>query len=279
MSNRRRGQAGRPDDGAPRGRDQSLRRPGPTFPAADAGRSAAARVAGRLARAAFAPSIASTRRPAAWSCCAHGGGRERTSASSFARTASSAPTWRWCAARPRTSASNRTWSPTAATAGAAAAPTASGQHAVTHVRVVEQLGEFTLVECRLETGRTHQVRIHLGERGTPLCGERIYDRPLHGRPLPDASGGQAADAARGDAGARSSGDGEADVVEIGASGRHGGALGKTPQTAERIVRRNVAFRSAKGHSFAERKATTIEAIARFDRRWTRRFHLDVAFPF
>jgi 23S rRNA pseudouridine1911/1915/1917 synthase len=63
-----------------------------------------------------------------------------------------------------------------------------GQRAVTHVRVVELLGDFTLVECRLETGRTHQVRIHLGERGVPLCGEQIYDRPLHGRPLPDASG-------------------------------------------------------------------------------------------
>jgi len=63
-----------------------------------------------------------------------------------------------------------------------------GEHAVTHVRVVEELGEFTLVECRLETGRTHQVRIHLGEAGTPLCGERIYDRPRNGRPLPDASG-------------------------------------------------------------------------------------------
>jgi 23S rRNA pseudouridine1911/1915/1917 synthase len=63
-----------------------------------------------------------------------------------------------------------------------------GQRAVTHVRVVEKLGEYTLVECRLETGRTHQVRIHLGEAGTPLCGERIYDRPLHGKPLPDGSG-------------------------------------------------------------------------------------------
>jgi 23S rRNA pseudouridine1911/1915/1917 synthase len=40
----------------------------------------------------------------------------------------------------------------------------------------------------LETGRTHQVRIHLGEAGTPLCGERVYDRPLHGQPHPDASG-------------------------------------------------------------------------------------------
>jgi 23S rRNA pseudouridine1911/1915/1917 synthase len=65
---------------------------------------------------------------------------------------------------------------------------ADGQHAVTHVRVVETLGEFTLVECELETGRTHQVRIHLGEAGTPLCGERVYDRPLHGQPLPDGSG-------------------------------------------------------------------------------------------
>ncbi|MBI1917662.1 MAG: RluA family pseudouridine synthase [Planctomycetes bacterium] len=63
-----------------------------------------------------------------------------------------------------------------------------GQHAITHVRVLERLGEYTLVECRLETGRTHQVRIHLGEAATPLCGERIYDRPPNGRPLPDGSG-------------------------------------------------------------------------------------------
>jgi 23S rRNA pseudouridine1911/1915/1917 synthase len=63
-----------------------------------------------------------------------------------------------------------------------------GKRAVTHVQVVEELGAFTLVDCRLETGRTHQVRIHLGEAGTPICGERIYDRPLHGKPLPDSSG-------------------------------------------------------------------------------------------
>jgi 23S rRNA pseudouridine1911/1915/1917 synthase len=64
----------------------------------------------------------------------------------------------------------------------------AGQRALTHVRVVEELGEYTLVECRLETGRTHQVRIHLGEAGTPLCGDHVYDRPPHGRPLPDNSG-------------------------------------------------------------------------------------------
>jgi 23S rRNA pseudouridine1911/1915/1917 synthase len=63
-----------------------------------------------------------------------------------------------------------------------------GQHTVTQVQVVEAIGDFTLVECRLETGRTHQVRIHLGEQGTPLCGERVYDRSLNGQPSPDGSG-------------------------------------------------------------------------------------------
>jgi 23S rRNA pseudouridine1911/1915/1917 synthase len=67
---------------------------------------------------------------------------------------------------------------------------ATARQAVTHVRVLERLGQFSLVECRLESGRTHQVRIHLGESGTPLCGERIYDRPIHGTPLADASGAQ-----------------------------------------------------------------------------------------
>jgi 23S rRNA pseudouridine1911/1915/1917 synthase len=66
----------------------------------------------------------------------------------------------------------------------------AGERAVTHVRVVEELGAYTLIECRLETGRTHQIRIHLGEAGTPLCGERVYDRPPHGRPLPDDSGAE-----------------------------------------------------------------------------------------
>jgi len=63
-----------------------------------------------------------------------------------------------------------------------------GKRAVSHLRVLEPLGDFALVECRLETGRTHQIRIHLGEAGTPLCGEAVYDRPLNGRPPPDASG-------------------------------------------------------------------------------------------
>lgn len=52
----------------------------------------------------------------------------------------------------------------------------SGQRAVTHVRPLEQLDGATLIECRLETGRTHQIRIHLSEAGHPLLGERVYIR-------------------------------------------------------------------------------------------------------
>jgi 23S rRNA pseudouridine1911/1915/1917 synthase len=62
-----------------------------------------------------------------------------------------------------------------------------GKKAVTHVRPIEQLGEYTLIECRLETGRTHQIRIHLAEQGHPLCGEKVYNQPLFGKPLPDSS--------------------------------------------------------------------------------------------
>ena len=63
-----------------------------------------------------------------------------------------------------------------------------GKRAITQVRVIESLGEFSLVECKLETGRTHQVRIHLGEAGAPLCGETVYDRAINRKPLPDTSG-------------------------------------------------------------------------------------------
>src|SRR5262249_41134702 len=66
--------------------------------------------------------------------------------------------------------------------------TSDGRLAISHVKLLEQLGPFALVECRLETGRTHQVRIHLGEAGTPLCGDRVYDRPIHGSPISDESG-------------------------------------------------------------------------------------------
>jgi 23S rRNA pseudouridine1911/1915/1917 synthase len=51
-----------------------------------------------------------------------------------------------------------------------------GQIATTHVEVVERFVRATLVRCRLETGRTHQIRIHLAESGHPLLGERVYCR-------------------------------------------------------------------------------------------------------
>lgn len=49
-----------------------------------------------------------------------------------------------------------------------------GKHAVTHFQVVERFGEFTLVECRLETGRTHQIRVHMNYIGFPLAGDPKY---------------------------------------------------------------------------------------------------------
>lgn len=51
-----------------------------------------------------------------------------------------------------------------------------GKHAVTHVTVREPLRGATLCEVRLETGRTHQIRIHLAESGHPLVGETVYIR-------------------------------------------------------------------------------------------------------
>jgi 23S rRNA pseudouridine1911/1915/1917 synthase len=60
----------------------------------------------------------------------------------------------------------------------------AGKKAVTHVAVVESLPGYTLLSCRLETGRTHQIRIHLAELGHPVCGERVY----HGRTSADESG-------------------------------------------------------------------------------------------
>jgi 23S rRNA pseudouridine1911/1915/1917 synthase len=81
-------------------------------------------------------------------------------------------------------------------------PPEGARRAVTHVEVRERFSGagvswtrspwpgITLVACTLETGRQHQIRIHLGEQGTPLVGEKVYDRDydgprLHGLPQGD----------------------------------------------------------------------------------------------
>lgn len=65
-----------------------------------------------------------------------------------------------------------------------------GKRAVTHLRPVEYLDGYTLVECRLETGRTHQIRIHLAETGHMVCGDKVYHRQLDGNRMEDPSGAQ-----------------------------------------------------------------------------------------
>lgn len=56
-----------------------------------------------------------------------------------------------------------------------------GKRAVTHYRLLRPLRESALVECRLETGRTHQVRVHMASLGHPLLGDPVYGRtrPAH----------------------------------------------------------------------------------------------------
>jgi 23S rRNA pseudouridine1911/1915/1917 synthase len=63
-----------------------------------------------------------------------------------------------------------------------------GKEAITHVDVMERLPGHTLLSCRLETGRTHQIRIHLAELGHPVCGDKVYHHLPDGRELPDRSG-------------------------------------------------------------------------------------------
>lgn len=50
----------------------------------------------------------------------------------------------------------------------------NGREAVTHYRVLERYRQFTYVECQLETGRTHQIRVHLASIGHPLLGDSVY---------------------------------------------------------------------------------------------------------
>ncbi|MFA6122943.1 MAG: RluA family pseudouridine synthase [Sphingomonas sp.] len=57
---------------------------------------------------------------------------------------------------------------------------AGGKRAVTHFTTIERLRDAALVECRLETGRTHQVRVHMASLGHPLLGDPVYGRTKQG---------------------------------------------------------------------------------------------------
>lgn len=50
----------------------------------------------------------------------------------------------------------------------------NGRHAVTHYRVLKRFRRYTWIECRLETGRTHQIRVHMSHIGHPLLGDTVY---------------------------------------------------------------------------------------------------------
>lgn len=50
----------------------------------------------------------------------------------------------------------------------------NGRDAITHYRVLERFRQYTYIECQLETGRTHQIRVHMASTGHPLLGDSVY---------------------------------------------------------------------------------------------------------
>ena len=54
----------------------------------------------------------------------------------------------------------------------------NGKHAVTHYTVLRRFKDYTYIECELETGRTHQIRVHMAHAGHPLLGDDMYGGPM-----------------------------------------------------------------------------------------------------
>ena len=69
----------------------------------------------------------------------------------------------------------------------------AGKESVTHIKPIRSFRgtdgtEYTEIECQLETGRTHQIRIHLTELGHPVCGDTVYRNSVRQPAIPDNSG-------------------------------------------------------------------------------------------
>jgi len=69
-----------------------------------------------------------------------------------------------------------------------------GREAITHYRVRERFRSLTLIECRLETGRTHQIRVHMAHARHPLVGDAVYGGGLR---LPKGAGATLVETLRG----------------------------------------------------------------------------------
>jgi 23S rRNA pseudouridine1911/1915/1917 synthase len=65
-----------------------------------------------------------------------------------------------------------------------------GKKATTHITVEEKLPKYTVLSCKLETGRTHQIRIHLSESGHPVCGDKVYTKRFQADDFVDTSGAE-----------------------------------------------------------------------------------------